>query len=452
MRKILVVDDDVSFNELLSKYLEKQGFVVVSALRPGGVSDILIRERPDLVLADYRLPETNGLELTKLIKESHPGLPVILMTNYADIRVAVNSIKLGAFEFVTKPVNPDELLKLVHLALSGRPQSEKPDHAIAPAYISGQNAQMRLLWQHLTAVAPTRMNVLITGESGTGKEHIARTLHHLSRRANKDFVAVDCGALGGDLAGSELFGYVKGAFTGAGADKAGLFEAANGGTLFLDEVGNLQYETQMLLLRAIQEGEIRRVGSAKVIQVDVRIVAATNEPLLQQVQQNVFRNDLYHRLNEFELSVPPLRERRDDLDEFCDFFVAQACRELEKPLLRLPNAVRDILHAYHWPGNLRELKNILKRAVLLSTGSEINPISLPTALHEAYQKPTIIESTSEVSSAASLNIKDQHRELEKKMISDALVKFRYNKSKTASELGIDRSTLYKKMKEYRLDP
>lgn len=453
---ILVVDDDLSFNELVSRYLTKEGFEVISVYGSRQALDVIGQQRIDLVLADYKLPGMDGLALTEKIQQMYSGIPVILITNYADIRVAVNSIKLGAFEFVSKPVIPDELLKIIHLALSPSEQkSHTVKHTQEEQYIIGKNEKTANLWKHVNIVAPTKMNVLITGESGTGKEHIARTIHQMSRRAKGPFVAVDCGALTVELAGSELFGHMKGAFTGANADKKGLFEEANGGTLFLDEVGNLPYEIQVSLLRAIQEESIKRVGGNKEIKVDVRLVAATNDLLSQSIENNSFRNDLYHRLNEFELFIPPLRERIDDVEEFCDFFVRQACSEFEKQPVSISDEVKQVFMNYSWPGNLRELRNIIRRSVILTSGDEITGDALPIGMKDAsevkssenVQQPIV----SQGSSPNLLNIKDQNREQERRLVLEALEKFKYNKTKAAEALNIDRSTLYKKMKLYEIE-
>lgn len=446
---VLVVDDDASFNELISRYLRKEKFEVISVLSASTALRTLQEKVIDLVLADYKMPEMDGIELIEAIQKLYPDLPVILMTNYADIRVAVNSIKVGAFDFVSKPIIPDELLKIVHLALTKDATKSSSSLQKKTSYVKGKNEQTEKLWKHLAMVAPTKMNVLITGESGTGKEYIACTIHEMSRRANGPFVAVDCGALTVELAGSELFGHVKGAFTGAQSDKRGLFEVANGGTLFLDEIGNLPHEIQILLLRAIQEEQIKRVGGTQDIPVDVRIVAATNEMLIDNVQKQIFRNDLYHRLNEFELYLAPLRERLDDLEEFVEFFITEACEEFNRPLMKISQEVQQVFLQYSWPGNLRELRNIIRRSVILTLGDTIELDVLPAGLLES-QKSEAVESLS-VSEPVSLDIKTHQQELEKKMLMEALEKYKFNKSKAAQALHIDRSTLYKKLKQYNID-
>ncbi len=453
--RILVVDDDPSFNGLVSNYLERQNFTTTSVYSSNSALTELAREKYDLVLVDYKLPGMDGLQLIERIKSSYQGLPVILITNYADIRVAVDSIKLGAFEFVTKPVNPDELLKVIGLALTrpeGNIESKQQKEDIS-GYVIGKNYKTSQLWKHITVVSPTKMNVLIIGESGTGKEHIARTIHSMSRRSGGPFIAVDCGALSVELAGSEFFGHVKGAFTSANVEKKGLFELAHEGTLFLDEVGNLPHDIQVSLLRAIQENSIKKVGGNREIHVDVRLVAATNYKFDIGADESRFRNDLYHRLNEFELHVPPLRERMDDLDEFCDFFIQQACKELEKPTMVISPEVMEIFEAYHWPGNLRELRNIIRRAILLASGNEITPEVLPVNLKDGQGKKQLDKTIPQdsVLQSTGLSIKEHNKEKEKQLIVDALVKYRYNKTKAADALNIDRSTLYYKIKQYKID-
>lgn len=445
---VLVVDDDASFNDLISKYLRKEKFEVISIVESTSALETIKTHHVDLVLADYKMPVMDGLELIEEIHKTHPDLPVILMTNYADIRVAVDSIKIGAFEFVSKPIIPDELMKIVHLALSRSPQPISK--GFSTKYIKGKNTHTEKLWKHLTMVAPTKMNVLITGESGTGKEYIARTIHDMSRRSNGPFVSIDCGALTKELAGSELFGHVKGAFTGAVSDKKGMFEVAQGGTLFLDEIGNLPHEIQVLLLRALQEDKIKRVGGTQEISIDVRIVAATNEELVNNVQMQTFRNDLYHRLNEFELHLSPLRDRLDDLEEFSEYFIQEACAEFDRTPLTISEDVLKIFRQYNWPGNLRELRNIIRRSVILSAGNIIQLDVLPPGMMDIKEEE-ISQDNVETNNSSSLDMKNQQQELEKKMLIEALEKYKYNKSKAAQALNIDRSTLYKKLKFYQIE-
>jgi two-component system response regulator HydG len=450
--RILVVDDDLAFNDLLRNYLGRQGYATSMALTSKGAFEQIAAEQPQLVLVDYQLPDGNGLELMQQIKKAHVNLPVILITNYADLRLAVNSIKLGAFEFVTKPVIPDELLRIVKLALSEQPIV--PKTAILPSeslsYVVGKNEATAQLWEHLSVVAPTKMSVLIQGESGTGKEHFARTLHQKSRRHKGPFVSVDCGTLSLELAASELFGHEKGAFTGAIREKQGLLEAADGGTLFLDEIGNLSYITQAMLLRTIQESSIKKVGSTAEIKVDVRLLAATNEDLMQKVEEGLFRNDLYQRLHEFSLRVPPLRERIDDLEAFCHFFVEQAAIDFEKAAPQLSRAVMEAFERYAWPGNLRELRNVIRRLVLLADADVLELAHLPAGVFESgnkeqHQSPPL---AAEAPKENTYDLKSVQETQERQLIVEALEQYKFNKSKAAQALNIDRSTLYHKMKRY----
>ena len=320
MPKILLIEDDKTFSRILEGFLGKNRFAVETA-HDGKVGLKKFHGGTwDLILLDYRLPDVNGLEMLAELKKASPGIPVIIMTSFTDIRTAVKAIKSGAYEYITKPVNPDELLLVMRNALDrgresngqGSIAKEKPTRD----YVIGKSAVSQQLHEYVHLVAPTDMSVIIEGESGTGKEYVANSIHHLSKRTKKPFVAVDCGALSKELAASELFGHAKGSFTGAVTEKMGQFVFANGGTIFLDEVGNLSYEVQVKLLRALQERVIQPVGSNKEIKIDVRILTATNDDLVAGVKQGEFREDLYHRLNEFKLRVPPLRARGEDLMEF----------------------------------------------------------------------------------------------------------------------------------------
>lgn len=455
-KKLLIVDDDPAFNEMLTNYLLRNKFEVESAHSAQSALELLKKTKFDLVLTDFKLPRMNGLELIERIKKDQAHTPVILITNYSDIRTAVQSIKLGAYEFITKPVNPDELLKTIEKALESSKKSttNTPETAksvpVSKDFIIGENPKSLALWNHVNIVAPTKMSVLITGQSGTGKEYVARKIHELSKRSSKPFVAIDCGVLSKELAASELFGHQKGAFTGALADRKGQFELANGGTLFLDEIGNLPYEVQMQLLRALQEQVIRKVGSGTEQKVDVRIIAATNERLTENIQQELFRNDLFHRINEFEIYVPSLQERIDDLDEYLAFFINEACEELNKAVVAVSDEVKEIFKNYEWLGNLRELKNIIKRAVLMAEGSviEVNHLPVGFSQNQAAKKPS---SSNSSTIEPALNLKEMQEQQEKEAIKQALEQHKFNKSKAAKSLNIDRTTLYKKIKLYQID-
>ena len=407
MEKILIIDDDVTFSLMLRTWLGKKGFGVDTAADIAAGRRLLAEGSYDLVLSDMRLPDGNGTDLLQWIAERGVTIPVIVMTGYAEIRNAVVSMKLGARDYVSKPVQPDELLRKIREALDApHPETAMPaSAAMAPApakprrkgdraldegelnYIEGHSDASRKLYEYVRLVAPTNMSVLLEGASGTGKEHVARLIHLRSKRAGKPFVAVDCGALSRELAASEFFGHIKGSFTGALSDKKGAFESAQGGTLFLDEVGNLSYEVQIQLLRALQERRIKPVGGLREIPVDVRLICATNEDLEAAIARGSFRADLYHRIDEFVLHMPDLAERREDIMLYADFFLDQANRELDKHVVGFDPEAEKLLVACDWPGNLRQLKNAVTRAVLLTTGEYVTPAELPAELSEAVPAP-----------------------------------------------------------------
>ncbi|RZK40464.1 MAG: sigma-54-dependent Fis family transcriptional regulator [Pedobacter sp.] len=434
MAKILIIEDDTTFSQILDVFLTKNQHTVKTVVTAQEGNKELNQEEFDLVLADYRLPDGTGLDILRSIREKGANIPVIIMTSFNDVRTAVKSIQLGAFDYVTKPVNPDELLMVIKHSLSKPEKTVEPDH-----FVKGKSSVADRLYEHIALVAPTDMSVIIQGESGTGKEYAARTLHIQSKRKDKPFVAIDCGALSKDLAASELFGHVKGAFTGAITDKKGQFEVAKGGTLFLDEIGNLSYEVQIKLLRALQEKVIQPVGGTKQIAVDVRIIVATNDDLVKSVQLGDFREDLYHRVNEFKIQLPPLRERGKDLELFIDHFIELSNASLNRNVTDLSEEAKSLLLSYDWPGNLRELSNVIKRMVLLTPGEIANIDALPDEMRIAiHQAPTLNTS----------NLKAINEANEKTLIMETLIKVKYNKSQAAKLLNIDRKTLYAKMERY----
>jgi two-component system response regulator HydG len=447
MGAILLIEDDLTFSRILEGFLTKQGFKVeVNHNGKEGLKTFLSRSF-DVVLLDYRLPDTTGMDILVEMKKSSKTTPVIIMTSFSDIRTAVKAIKLGAFEYITKPVNPDELLMVVKEALKKERTASTPKRAAVKQFVEGKSQASRQLHNYIRLVAPTDMSVIIEGESGTGKEYVARTIHQQSARVKGPFVAVDCGALSKDLAASELFGHVKGAFTGAVTDKTGQFEEAHGGTLFLDEVGNLSYEVQVKLLRALQERVIQPVGGTKEIRVDVRIITATNDDLAEGVRNGHFREDLYHRVNEFKLKVPALRDRENDLDEFLDFFRESANQELGRSVRGFEPEVMNIFRTYDWPGNLRELRNVVKRAVLLTQEELVSVQALPNEMIVAVRNPV----PKVTSDAPVYDLKALQEIQEKEMIIKTLQEVRYNKSKAARILNIDRKTLYLKMEKYGIE-
>ncbi|EAZ80769.1 sigma-54-dependent transcriptional regulator [Algoriphagus machipongonensis] len=467
MKHILLIEDDLTYSRIVKTFLEKNGYSVETCTKVKDAQQILSSKSFDLIIADFRLPDGTGMELLQWSKSKFPQTQVILITHYSDIRIAIKAMKLGAFEYITKPINPDELLATVKESLSAKstpveptpissPQPKSKDTKIAKgSYVIGSSNEAEKLEKHIQLVAPTDLSVLVLGETGTGKEFVSRRIHDLSTRKNGPFVAIDCGALPKELAGSELFGHVKGAFTGALEHKTGHFESANGGTIFLDEIGNLSYEVQIQLLRAIQERRIRKIGGNKEIQIDVRIIAATNDNLIANSGDGQFREDLYHRLNEFTLQAIPLRRRKEDMEDFTGQFLEESNERLNKSVKTLSPEVWDIFLAYDWPGNLRELRNIIKRAVLLTNGDQVEKDALPEGLYEPNSMSSASFSNSSISQPGELpspkDYKTQWIEQEKELIQKVLNDTKFNKSKTARILKMDRKTLYSKMEKYGLD-
>lgn len=439
MLSILIVEDDITFSLMLTTWLGKKGFVVRSSSSVSDAKRRLGEEAFDLVISDLRLPDSDGIDLLKWLKSTHPSLPLIMMTSYAEIQTAVQAMKLGAADYIAKPLNPDELLgkirELAHVeekAPTRVPVSSAPD-----LYIEGQSQAARQLYEHVRLVAPTDMSVLVTGASGTGKEYIARRIHEQSNRSKAPFVAVDCGAIPKELAASEFFGHVKGSFTGAIENKTGAFVAAQGGTIFLDEIGNLTYEVQVQLLRALQERKVKPIGSNQEVAINVRLISATNENLRQAIEKGDFREDLYHRINEFTIRIPDLKERKEDLLLFANHFLDLANSELQKDIIGFDNDTMQLFQSYSWPGNLRQMKNVIKYATLLATGRYITRKELPEEL------------TENLPSHANIQLKNE--EHERDLIRKALQECGNNKTRAAQLLGIDRKTLYNKLKIYQLD-
>jgi len=444
MSKILLVEDDVSFCKMLENFLTRKDYSVETAFSAEEAKIKIKNDNFDLIITDLRLPNYDGIELMSEFKSEFPQIPVILMTGYSDVNTAVKAIKNGASDYISKPFNPEEVLLVVSNALQKetieivkeKPLPKPKKVVQASEFITGISPASKKLAEYIQLVSPTNMSVLIIGESGTGKEVIAKSIHENSIRKNNNFIAVDCGAIPKELAASEFFGHLKGSFTGAINDKVGYFEAANGGTIFLDEIGNLSYENQIQLLRALQERKIKPVGSNKEIEVDIRIITATNEDLREAVKKGDFREDLYHRINEFSIHSPSLRERNEDLMIFADFFLEKANEQLNKDIIGFSSEVMTIFQNYKWPGNLRELQNIIKRATLLSQGDFIEKGVLPS---ELFQQ--------EIAEQPQFSLSDN----EKDAIINALAKTQNNKSEAAKLLQINRKTLYNKLKLYNLD-
>ena len=450
MPHILIVEDDIAFGTMLQTWLRKKGFEVDKATSVGAAVKLLVDNAADLVLSDLRLPDHDGLRLLKWMRDHDNNAPFIVMTNYAEVQNAVLAMKSGAADYIAKPVQPDILLQKIKDALSAANAQPvqtvatptAPDKLVSnkpvkskkredsPRYIEGKSEASRQLYSYVELVAPTPMSVLILGASGTGKEYVARRIHELSQRHDRPFFALDCGAIPRDVAASEFFGHKKGAFTGADTDKRGAFEMANGGTLFLDEVGNLSYDVQVQLLRALQERRIRPVGGTEEIPIDIRLVCATNENLAEAVADGGFREDLYHRINEFTIYMPKLSERGTDLFLFADLFVRHANEELDRDVEGFDSAAAEMLASHPWTGNLRELNNVVKRAVLLTRGKHITPLELSQAMPPSQPEPTMV-----------LHDEDSERS----RIVAALRQTNGNKAAAARLLGIDRKTIYNKI-------
>lgn len=454
-QKILIVDDEIDICQLLSRFLTKNGYEASFVLTgKKGLAEVK-KNSPDLILCDFRLPDMDGSEAIKAFKEIDHSIKIIIITGYSDVKTAVNCVKLGASEYVIKPIFPEEILLSVKKALQEKSHTSETSstakstkqHSFSSSedkeYIEGESANAKKLQQVIKLLSPTNMSVIIQGESGTGKEMVANAIHRNSERKNKPFVAIDCGALPKELAASELFGHVKGSFTGAINNKTGHFEMANGGTLFLDEIGNLTYENQIKLLRVLQERKIRKIGDDKDIPIDVRLIAASNDNLEELAKEGEFREDLFYRLNEFLVDVAPLRERKDDILIYAEKFLKKANDELHRNVSQFSNEVKQILKNYKWHGNIRELRNVIKRAVLLSE-SEIMEISaLPLELSATNHNSQYEYDEDEIT-----DLKTVAERAEKKAIIKVLEMNNYNKTKTAKALKIDRKTLYNKLESY----
>lgn len=460
MDSLLIVEDDIAYSTMMQTWLRKKGFDVdkVSSVK-AAVKIINSDKQYHLVLSDLRLPDHDGLFLLDWMRKSDINIPFIVMTSYAEVQNAVLAMKSGANDYIAKPVQPDILLQKIHDAINAANRTDTSETAPAPKeektgifssannsnagedesstpsrYIEGTSEVSRQLYDYVRLVAPTPMSVLILGASGTGKEYVAHRIHELSQRKDKPFFALDCGAIPKDVAASEFFGHAKGAFTGAVTDKKGAFEVANGGTLFLDEVGNLSYDVQVQLLRAIQERKIRPLGSTKEIDVDIRLVCATNENLEKAVAEGTFREDLYHRINEFTIYMPALKDRGTDIFLFANLFLRLANEELGRNIIGFDAKASEMLMRYEWPGNLRELNNVVKRSVLLCRGDKIGVEQLNMSMTNTSTRPKDL----------SLHNIDE----EKERILSALRSCGGNKSKAAILLGVDRKTLYNKLQKY----
>ncbi len=443
-KNILIIDDDLYMINLLDNFLQKEGYKTHTLTKGKPALKLLLKKSFDLVLCDIRLPDIEGTNLLFEIRKISPATAVVMITAYAEIQDAVKCIKAGAFDYVTKPILPENISSVVKKAMQSKQLPATFDEF---EFITGTCEKIVELTDQAKLVAPTDMSVLIQGETGSGKEYIARMIHYHSLRKNKRFVAIDCGAIPRELAASELFGHVKGAFTGAINDKTGFFQIADGGTIFLDEIGNLSYETQVKLLRAIQQKIVTRVGDTKPIPVDVRIITATNSNLTINARDGSFREDLYHRINEFKLELPPLRDRGSDIILFATHFLKQANAELGRQVEGFDEQVIASFNSYSWHGNLREMRNVIKRSVLLAKSNLVTIDCLPEEIRQNSRQEYIQQDTTD----DMLNLKEAALQAEKSIIQKALLQSRHNKSEAARLLKIDRKTLYNKIKELGID-
>lgn len=466
-KKVLIIDDDIDMCTLLTRFLERKGFKADMATSGSKGIAAFKENRPDVVLCDFRLGDKDGVDVLKELKEIDAEVPVIIVTGYSDIKMAVQVMRLGAKDYLTKPLIPEEVLALINKSIEEKDQGIGVVTAPAPRrqqgagtadYLIGKSAATQELYRQVNIVAPTPYSVIIYGESGTGKEVIAQTIHQLSQRKQYPFVAVDCGTLSRELAASELFGHMKGSFTGAQTDKEGLIEVANGGTLFLDEIANLSPDVQTTLLRVIQERKMKRVGGTKDIHFDVRVIVASNENLPEACRLGKFREDLYHRFNEFSINIPPLRDRKEDIPLFAEYFLNLAGKELNKTFEGFDDEVMQLFTSYAWPGNLREFRNVVRRAGLLNSSGKISANSLPWEILGSgsgtgmppgvHYTPDSVVAPPQPEKPVITDLRDAAVQAEFNTIMEVLKQVRYNKTKAAAILKIDRKTLYNKIRYY----
>jgi two-component system response regulator HydG len=379
MKNILVIDDDITLCLMLKTWLTKKGFIVSTAISISDAKKEVALFKPELIISDLRLPDESGISFLKWMKEQDPEVVFIMMTGYADIQTAVESIRSGAYDYIAKPVKPEELLEKINSisAVKKCDSASSPDKPEKSSkYIRGSSLEYKKVYDYVDLVAPTNLSVFIKGNSGVGKEHVAQMIHDKSLRTSGPFIPVDCGAMSSELSASEFFGHIRGSFTGAISNKKGHFLEADGGTLFLDEIGNLSLDIQMQLLRVLQEKKVKPVGASKDVKVDVRIIVATNEDLEQSISKGKFRNDLYHRINEFLITIPPLADCKDDIPLFAHHFLEKANLEMNKNLTGFDEDALNCLKSYNWPGNVRELKNVVYRIALITKTDKITAGSI----------------------------------------------------------------------------
>ncbi len=451
MPTVLVVDDERNYLFVLEDLLADEGYKVVTASSGNEALEKLRAEEIDAVLSDIKMPGMNGIELLERIVATDPGLPVILMTAFAEVDQAVSAMKKGAIDHIQKPFDNEDIKRAVARAVQKRGMDQNLRKIESSSdgvwgLVIGDSEAMEKVFQIVTRVADTTATVLISGESGTGKEVIAKSLHKASSRSLQPFISINCAAIPETLLESELFGYEKGAFTGATSNKQGKFEIANGGVLFLDEIGEMSLNLQVKLLRVLQEQEFQRVGGNRDIRVDVRLIAATNKDLQQQVDAGLFRSDLYFRLNVVQVVMPPLRDRVTDIPLLTSYFLNNFCRNMKRPVPEIPADTMRTLCLYSWPGNVRELENAIEYAILMSKGRSIIPEDLPDQIRSFAGS----SKATEISASENRGLMEALDAIEEKMIRDALKKAGQIQAQAAKILGISRSNLQYKMKKYGL--
>ncbi|HYS44580.1 MAG TPA: sigma-54 dependent transcriptional regulator [Geobacteraceae bacterium] len=447
--KILVVDDETPSREALGLLLKSAGFEITGAATGHEAFELLTAGSFDIVITDLFLPDLNGIDILKRVKALSPAMEVILITGHASAETAVRAMKEGAFDYITKPLNLDELRMIIDKALEKRRLLSENVYLKKQlrdkfefANIIGSSPAMQKVFNRMKRIIKTDSTVLVMGESGTGKEIVAKAIHFNGHRKDKPFIAVHCGAIPESLLESELFGHMKGAFTGAVRDKIGKFEAADQGTIFLDEIGTMPMHLQTKLLRVLQEQEVERIGSNRPIKLDVRIISATNQNLEEEVKGGNFRDDLFYRLNVIPLNLPPLRERREDILALVKHFLQKNCKEMKRPVMTLTKEVLEALELYHWPGNVRELENIVERTVALTEGNQITLDDLPSAIRmEASTR--VVE--------RGVDLVKTVNEIEKKMIAEALALTNGVKARAAAMLNLNRTTLVEKMRRLGME-
>ncbi|MBT8349632.1 MAG: sigma-54 dependent transcriptional regulator [Deltaproteobacteria bacterium] len=447
---VLIVDDEPSILQSLGGLLSDEGFEILTASNGYEALKIIDKESPDLVLLDIWMPGIDGIETLKEIKKDNPYIQVIIITGHGNIETAVKATKLGAFDLIEKPLSIDKVIVSINNALDFRRLEEENRYlrkkTIEKNSISGKSKPTEFLRKQIETAAPAETYILITGENGTGKELVARTIHHLSPRANQPLIAVNCAAIPEELIESELFGHEKGAFSGATTKKVGRFEMANNGTIFLDEIGDMSLKTQSKILRVLQEQKFHRVGGSRTLTVNVRVIAASNKGLEEEIEKGSFREDLYHRLNVIPIKVPALRQRREDIPLLVDIFLAESARQNQTTLKKLNSRALELLCSYPWPGNVRELKNLLERLTIMVKKDIIDESDLPDSYYPGGAKRTELV---EPQFLLMDDFKEAKKAFEKEFILKKLHSNNNNITKTAKTIGVGRSYLHKKIKKLK---